>query len=88
MGDGSTTLFYRAPWLEGIPFNVRFNRLYELVENKLAIVDEMHSLGWGLVVRHESCVRGYLLMRRSKWRECSKMVRFIALWVGEEDRWV
>jgi len=45
--DGSSTLFSRDSWLEGETLNTRFSRLYELIDNKLAIVADMHSLGWG-----------------------------------------
>jgi hypothetical protein len=35
VGDGTSTLFWKDPWLGGFSYDIRFRRLYELVENKL-----------------------------------------------------
>jgi len=48
VGDGSSTLFRKDPWLEGISLEVWYHRLFELTVNKLVTVAEMFSLGWGL----------------------------------------
>ena len=46
VGDGSSTLFWRDQWLDGVPFNVRFRRLYQLNDNKLtALADVFFRLG-------------------------------------------
>jgi hypothetical protein len=45
MDDRSSTLFLRDSWLEGEPLNTRFSRIYELIDNKLAKVVDIHSLG-------------------------------------------
>jgi hypothetical protein len=45
VGDGYITLFLKDPWLDGVPFLVKFSRLYELIENKLTTVTEMNILG-------------------------------------------
>lgn len=47
VGDDSSTLFSNNPSLDGSFFYVRFRRLYELIENKLATVADMHVLGVG-----------------------------------------
>jgi hypothetical protein len=46
VGDGSPVLFQRDPWLNGSSLNTRFISLYDLVENKLANVGDMFSLGY------------------------------------------
>jgi hypothetical protein len=46
VGDGVDTYFGYYRWLGGVPFCVRFNRLFELVENKSTSVASMYSLGW------------------------------------------
>jgi hypothetical protein len=47
VGDGSDTLFWTDPWLDGIPLCVQFGRLYDLAETKQRTVAEMSLLGWG-----------------------------------------
>jgi len=49
VGDGSSTLFWRDPYLKGFPFNVRFRQLYEFVEIKLATIAKLHSLVWEVI---------------------------------------
>ncbi|GAU51444.1 hypothetical protein TSUD_12930 [Trifolium subterraneum] len=51
--DGSDTLFWTDPWVEGIPLCERFGRLFDLAETKLRTVAEMFSRGWG--VDWEAC---------------------------------
>jgi hypothetical protein len=46
VGDGTNTLFWTDPWLDGIPFSVRFGRLFDLAVTKPSSVAEMFSLGW------------------------------------------
>jgi len=36
--DGTTTLLWRVMWLDSFPLEVQFRRLFELADNKLAIV--------------------------------------------------
>ena len=48
VGDGYITIFRKDAWLDGVPFLVKFSRLYELTENILATVTEMNNLGWGV----------------------------------------
>jgi len=33
VGDGSSTLFWKDPWLDGMSLGVRFRRLFELAVN-------------------------------------------------------
>jgi len=46
--EGSSTQFWRNPWMEQGLLDVRLRRLYELTENKLVSVAEMFSLSWGM----------------------------------------
>ncbi|GAU14424.1 hypothetical protein TSUD_249640 [Trifolium subterraneum] len=48
VGDGSDTYFWTDPWVDEIPFCVRFGRLFDLAENKVRTVAERFSLGWGV----------------------------------------
>ena len=47
VGDGTYTLFWWNPWFDGVAPKFRFNRLFDLVVNKLATVSYMFSLGLG-----------------------------------------
>ncbi|KEH42387.1 hypothetical protein MTR_1g068995 [Medicago truncatula] len=46
VANGSSTLFWKDPWLDGESLEVRFHRLFELAYIKLATVAEMFTLGW------------------------------------------
>ena len=46
VGNGSSTLFWFDRWLGEAPLQVRFRRLFNLSENKLLTVAQMHDLGW------------------------------------------
>jgi len=43
VGDGVSTL-----WVGELPLELRFRRLFDLADNKLVFVAEMHFLGWGV----------------------------------------
>ncbi|GAU27940.1 hypothetical protein TSUD_146550 [Trifolium subterraneum] len=47
VGDGTDTLFWSDPWVDGIPLGRRFRCLFDLAETQLCSVAEMTSLGWG-----------------------------------------
>ncbi|XP_045797575.1 uncharacterized protein LOC123891718 [Trifolium pratense] len=47
VGDGSDTLFWIDPWLDGISLRERFGRLFELTMTKSRSVAKMFALGWG-----------------------------------------
>jgi len=44
--DGTQTLFWWDPWIDGLVLKSSFSRLFDLVVNKMATVAEMFSLGW------------------------------------------
>jgi len=46
VGNGANTLFWLDRWVGDVPLCVRFSRLYDLSENKLAAVAQMFSWGW------------------------------------------
>jgi len=46
VGDGADTLFWHDAWLGGVPFCVRFRRLFELAVDKSTTVAYMFSSGW------------------------------------------
>ncbi|XP_045830878.1 uncharacterized protein LOC123922177 [Trifolium pratense] len=46
--DGSDTFFWTDPWVDGISLRERFGRLFDLAENKSALVAEMFMQGWGI----------------------------------------
>jgi len=39
--DGTSTLFWKDPWLEGSSLDVGFRRLFELADNNLETIAEM-----------------------------------------------
>jgi hypothetical protein len=45
VGDGSATLFWIDPWVDGTALCERFERLFDLAETKLRTVAEMSLLG-------------------------------------------
>jgi hypothetical protein len=46
VGNGVDTFFWTNMWLEGVPFCVKFSRLFNLSENKLSTIADMRGLGW------------------------------------------
>jgi hypothetical protein len=43
VGDGLDTFFWTDLWLDGIPLSERFERLFDLAENKSSTIAEMSS---------------------------------------------
>jgi len=37
-GDGTTTLFWWDPWIDGVILKRNFRRLFDLIDNKMATV--------------------------------------------------
>lgn len=54
VGYETSTLFLKDLWIGELPLEVRFIRLFELVDNKLVYVSEMHFLKWVLMGMHGS----------------------------------
>ncbi|CAJ2644025.1 unnamed protein product [Trifolium pratense] len=87
VGDGSDTLFWTDPWLDGISLKERFGRLFALAETKSRSVAEMFALGWG-------ADGGAWVWRRSlrAWEEemlgeCQSLLLDISLQDQTLDRW-
>ncbi|CAJ2632329.1 unnamed protein product [Trifolium pratense] len=87
VGDGSDTLFWTDPWLDGISLRERFGRLFELAVTKSRSVADMFALGWG-------ADGGAWEWRRSLWvweeemlGECQSLLLDISLQNQAIDRW-
>ncbi|CAJ2637040.1 unnamed protein product [Trifolium pratense] len=87
VGDGSDTLFWTDPWLDGISLRERFGRLFELAVTKSHSVAEMFALGWG-------ADGGAWEWRRRLWAweeemlgECQTLLLDISLQDQVIDRW-
>ncbi|KEH32971.1 hypothetical protein MTR_3g012200 [Medicago truncatula] len=48
VGDGESTLFCTDPWIDGEPLCKVYVRLFELSENKLELVANTMTRGWGI----------------------------------------
>ncbi|KEH25616.1 hypothetical protein MTR_6g033030 [Medicago truncatula] len=46
VGDGAGSFFWHDPWLDGVSFQVRFRRLFDLAVDKSCTVSHMSSRGW------------------------------------------
>jgi len=51
-------LFWLDRCVGDVPLRDRYRRLFDLSENKLLTVAQMHDFGWGEVVRHGSEIVG------------------------------
>ena len=46
VGNGTQTLFWWDPWIDGMILKSNFSRLVYLIDNKMTTVADMYSLGW------------------------------------------
>ena len=51
VGDGKDALFWLDPWLEDVPLNCKFPRVYALEENKQVSVGDKFNLGLSASLR-------------------------------------
>jgi hypothetical protein len=59
LGTGLRLFIWTDPWLGEALLCVRFQRLFDLADNKLSTVAEMRGLGWGgLAVASSDVVMG------------------------------
>ena len=89
VGDESSTFFWRDCWVEGGSFSVKFSRLCDLVENKVAMVlVDMHSrLGGdrrGLEVANET----FFSQKEELVKKYSRLSSSLVLQVDVKDMWV
>lgn len=84
--NGGDTFFWTDPWLSGILFSDRFDRLFELTDNPLMSVADMFGFGWGegqgLGSDDGSCLPG----ERMLW-ECYVLLLDVVLQVDVVDTW-
>jgi len=48
VGNGSSTLFWQASWVDGGNLKTWFNRQFDLTKNKHVIVSEIFYVGWSV----------------------------------------
>ncbi|PNX58814.1 receptor-like kinase, partial [Trifolium pratense] len=87
VGDGSDTLFWTDPWLDGCPLCERFGRLFSLAETKPHTVAEMFSLGWGPDGGAWVWRRQLRAWEEELLGECQLLLSNISLQVQTSDRW-
>ncbi|CAJ2653733.1 unnamed protein product [Trifolium pratense] len=87
VGDGSDTLFWTDPWLDGIPMRERFGRLFSLAETKSRTVAEMFALGWGADGEAWVWRRRLRAWEEELLRECQLLLLDISLQDQTLDRW-
>jgi hypothetical protein len=70
VGDGTETLFPWDQWLDGMILKSSFSCLFDLTNNKMAIVTEMCSLEWGEGGEAWKWRRQLLTWEEDQVREC------------------
>jgi len=79
VGDGKSTLFLEDPWLDDVPLARSFRRLFELVENKQAVVEEMFLMGWEFDGEAWKWRRALFVWEEGLVRECAGRLSYIVL---------
>ena len=74
VGDGINTLFWSDHWLDGGVLKDIFSRLFTLADNKMAIVADMSSWGWGEGGEAWKWQRRLLAWEQEKLRECCMLM--------------
>lgn len=88
MGNENFTLFWLDLWLDGTPMNDSFRRIYELPDNKLVIVEDMFSMGWGVNGEACKCRRRLLVWEEELLWECVNRPTSVVLQSGSADHWI
>ena len=88
VGDETQTLFWWDPWIDGMVLKNSFSRLFDLATNKMAMVSEMYSLGWGEEGEAWKWRRRLLAWEEEKVRECCDFLTNIILQLTHSDRWI
>ncbi|GAU41111.1 hypothetical protein TSUD_398070 [Trifolium subterraneum] len=88
VGDGSDTLCWSDPWVDGIPLCERFGRLFYLAETQSCSVAEMTSLGWGAGGEAWVWRRPLRGWEEEMLGECQSLLLNISLQVHSSDRWL
>ncbi|CAJ2635027.1 unnamed protein product [Trifolium pratense] len=87
VGDGSDTLFWTDPWLDGISLRQRFGRLFALAQTKSCSVAKMFALGWGADGEAWVWQRRLRAWEEELLRECQLLLLDISLQDQTLDRW-
>ncbi|CAJ2643991.1 unnamed protein product [Trifolium pratense] len=85
--DGTDTLFWTDPWLDGISLRERFGRLFVLAETKSCSVAEMFALGWGADGEAWVWRRRLRAWEEELLRECQFLLLDISLQDQTSDSW-
>jgi len=76
------------PWLGDIPLATSYARLFELSENKLAMVSEMFALDWGVGGEAWKWRRRLFVWEEVLVGECVERLSVLVSQVGMADMWV
>ncbi|CAJ2670838.1 unnamed protein product [Trifolium pratense] len=87
VGDGSDTFFWTDPWVDGISLRERFGRLFDLAENKSALVAEMFMQGWGIGGAAWVWRRQLRAWEEELLGECQSLLLTLFLQDHVPDRW-
>ncbi|CAJ2646720.1 unnamed protein product [Trifolium pratense] len=87
VGNGSDTLFWTDPWVDGISLRERFGRLFVLAETKSHTVAEMFVLGWGRGGEAWKWRRQLRAWEEELLGECQSLLLDISLQDQTSDRW-
>ncbi|CAJ2672661.1 unnamed protein product [Trifolium pratense] len=87
VGNGSDTLFWTDPWVDGISMRERFGRLFVLAETKSHTVTEMFVLGWGRGGEAWKWRRQLRAWEEELLGECQSLLLDISLQDQTSDRW-
>jgi len=83
----ATRMNYKL-WICELPFELRFRRLFDLADNKLVFVTEMHFLGWGVNGEAWKWRRRLFAWEEELARECAALLSNVILQVEVLDWWV
>jgi hypothetical protein len=87
VGDESDTFFWSDPWLGGIPLCERFERLYDLSENKSSTVAEMFFNGWEIGGEAWVWRRQLWVWEEEMLRKCQTLLLSFTLQAQSLDVW-
>ncbi|GAU13344.1 hypothetical protein TSUD_42980 [Trifolium subterraneum] len=88
VGDESNSFFWTDPWVVGTPLCERFGRLFDLTENKSALVAEMFVLGWGAGGAAWVWHRLLRAWEEEMLGECQTLLFNLSLQDHSSDRWL
>jgi len=87
VGGGRSTYFWLDNWMGGPPLKVQFPRLFELTQDKGALVSEMEERGWAIGGGVWVWRRRLLAWEEETVTECAALLSDIVLQDTILDRW-